>query len=801
MKVSLNWLSDHLDVSSRSVEELSDLLTFAGVEVEDVKTRGLKSDHVVIGRVESFVPHPNADRLRLCQVDDGSGTLRQIVCGAKNFNPGDKVPVALPGAELPGGFKIKESQLRGVLSQGMMCSGRELGYSDDHEGLMILPADAPVGKPLHELLETDTLFEVEVTPNRPDLLSHLGVARELAALAELPLKGRASHAETLTPARPATAEEIRLEDAEGCPFYTARIIRGVKVGPSPDWLKRKLESIGLRPINNIVDITNYVLMETGQPLHAFDLAKLNGGIVVRPAAEGETFLALDGKTYELNAGDLVIADQTRPAALAGVMGGEESGVTESTTDILLESAYFQPSRVRRTSRRLGLTSDSSYRFERGVDPRQTAGVSEFAVKLILEIAGGVADERLLTAGAPPALTGSVSLNVPRMQRLLGAPVSGEAAAGILTRLGLVLTSPADAETLTFDVPGYRQDLQRPVDLIEEVARVHGIANIRAETSGIFAPSSAPDALYDFKMNLRRSLAARGLYEAQTIKLISEGQLADALGATPQLLKPLPLKNPLSADHTTMRPSVLPGLLAVAERNVRAGFAALRLFETGTVFSLAPDGKVLERETLGLLLSGPVGEPAWNAPEPRVADAFDLRGLIEALLPGLSMKLKPVTLKHGCLLLAAQVLVNGKPVGLFGQLHPARVRALESRHPVYVAELDVAQLHKVATREVKFEELPKFPAVTRDVSMEAPKDLPNAKLEEFFAAQKEPLLKSAVVFDVFTDPTGQKIAADRKSVAYTLTYRDNARTLESSEVDAAHARVLEALKKAFPVGIR
>ncbi|MES2706885.1 MAG: phenylalanine--tRNA ligase subunit beta [Verrucomicrobiota bacterium] len=794
MKVSLNWLSDHLDLSSRSTAQLSDLLTFAGIEVEGITERGVRSDRLVVGQVISFVPHPNADRLRLCQVDDGSGTPRQIVCGAKNFAEGDKVPVALPGAVLPGGFEIKESPLRGVLSQGMLCAGREIGFSDDADGLMILPADAPVGTPIHDYLEVDTVIEVEVTPNRPDWLSHLGMARELSALAQIPLKGRADHTAATVPAADA-GDAVRLDDAQGCPFYTARRIRGVKVAPSPAWLVRKLESIGLRPINNIVDITNYVLMEMGQPLHAFDLAKLQGGIVVRAAGEGESFTALDGKTHALTTADLVIADDVHAAALAGVMGGESSGVTETTTDILLEAAWFHPTRVRHTSRRLGLISDSSYRFERGTDPAQVAGASELAARLILELAGGTAEETLLTAGAPPVLTGEVTLDLPRAQRLLGTPVSEEEVTGILTRLNL---QPAE-KPLTFRIPGYRQDLQRPVDLVEEIARVYGIANIPASTEGRFVPASAADAAYDYRMSLRRNLAGQGVFEALTIKLVSGAQLEDALGTTPQLLPALPLRNPLSDDHTTMRPSLVPGLLATAARNIRMGTASLRFFETGTIFASTPDGKAIERDALALLLSGPVKPASWSDSAPRIADAADLRGLLEALAPGLSVKLKPV--KSDRLLIAAQVIVNGKPVGLCGQVHPARVRAIDARHPIHVAELDLALLQKAVSREVKFEEIPRFPAITRDIALEVPADLTNSRLEDFFSAQKEPLLIGVALFDVFADPTGQKLAADKKSLAYTLTYRDPAKTLATAEADAVHTRIVESLKKALPVSVR
>ena len=366
MKLSLNWLKEYLLVR-HSIEEIVEALTFAGVEVEGVEQRGADLENVIVAQVESFEPHPNADRLSVCRVNDGSAVARQIVCGAKNFRAGDKVALALPGAVLPGGMKIKVSKLRGVESEGMLCSPKELHLADDAAGLLILPADASVGSPLSGIFPPDTVIEVEVTPNRPDLLSHFGIARELAALIDLP--------EPALPKIVATPEStredsgvVRLEASAGCPFYSARLLRGIRVGPSPGWLRQRLEAVGLRSINNVVDVTNYVLLELGQPLHAFDAAKIRGGIVVRLANPGEELLALDGKDYELGPDDVVIADHDRALAIAGVMGGERSGVAATTTEILLESAYFNPGFIRRTSRRLGLISDSSFRFERGVDP-------------------------------------------------------------------------------------------------------------------------------------------------------------------------------------------------------------------------------------------------------------------------------------------------------------------------------------------------------------------------------------------------------------------------------------------------
>ncbi|MGE9269879.1 MAG: phenylalanine--tRNA ligase subunit beta, partial [Verrucomicrobiales bacterium] len=425
MNVSLNWLSHHLDLKGKSPAELDALLTFAGVEVEDIQLRGVPSEKIVVAQIKEAVAHPNADKLKVTQVDAGEGQLRQIVCGAKNYQVGDKVPCCLPGADL-GGFVIGETKMRGVESKGMLAAASEIGLTDEEDGLMILPENFEIGKPLKELFEHDVLLEVEVTPNRPDLLSHYGMARELATLLEAPLSDL-----QIPPRNEYSPEGIRLEAPEACPFYTAVQISGVTVKPSPSWLKARLEAIGLRPINNVVDITNFVLHELGQPLHAFDAAKITGDLVIRTAKEGEVFKALDEESYPLEAGDCVISDSSHSAlALAGIMGGLDSGVTETTTDIILESAYFTPSGIRRTSRRTTLMSDSSYRFERGADPQAVQTASALAVQLITELAGGTAQAHTLTAGEPPTLTQPVKLDLERLDQLTGASIPHEEAAGI-----------------------------------------------------------------------------------------------------------------------------------------------------------------------------------------------------------------------------------------------------------------------------------------------------------------------------------------------------------------------------------
>lgn len=796
MQTSLSWLSTHLDLSSYTVPQLSDLLTFAGVEVEGIEEKGVTTDKVVVAQIQSFVQHPDADKLSVCQVDDGSGTPRQIVCGAKNFKAGDKVPLALPGAVLAGGFAIKEGKLRGVDSLGMMCSGKELGLGEDHAGLLIMSPDSPVGTPFNQLNPSDVLFDLEITPNRSDLLSHLGLARELAALTGLPLKSERDHAKTTTKAKKAADDQVAIQAGEACPMYTARLIKGVKVGPSPEWLRRRLESIGLRPINSIVDITNFVLMEMGQPLHAFDLDKLNGGIVVRMAAEGEKFLALDGQTYALQTDDLVIADSQRPVAIAGVMGGEETGVTETTVNVLLESAYFAPSGIRRTSRRLALSSDSSYRFERGVDPRQVLGASELATKLILSIAGGTAEDIVLVAGETPSLVGEVTLDEDRTRKLLGTPdITGDEFHAILEKLGLTKKS-ANKHESHWGIPSYRLDLQRPVDLIEEIARVVGLDRVPSRQVAVASPVEAADRNYDFAMGQRQSLASRGFFEAQTLRLISNAQLAD----NPNSAEGVAVKNPLSEDHSTLRPSIVPGLIATAALNIRQGLHRLRFFELGRVFLTLPKGGSREEERLAMLLSGPVSPTSWHAREPQAADIHELVGQIQNLTRT-ALEVRPAKENTANFLLTSELRAGNRVLGWIAQLHPSRARDIDARHPIYVAELLLSALRQGSTGPTKFDELPRFPGMTRDVAMEVPADLPHAKVAAFFAAQKHPLFIGAEVFDVFTDPTGQKIANDRKSIAWTLTYRASDKTLETAEVDAAHKAILTALEKTLSAKVR
>lgn len=793
MKVSLNWLGSHLNLSGKSIKEIDDLFTFAGVEVEGIEAKGISSDKIVVAQIIEAVQHPNADKLKVTQVDAGEGTLRQIVCGAKNYKVGDKVPCCLPGAELPGGFTIGETKMRGVESKGMLAAAAEIGLPAGEDGLLILPADSVIGKPVKEMFDSDVLLELEVTPNRPDLLSHRGMGRELATLLrtpflplEIPAAGKFSE----------DASVVRVDAPEACPFYTAVRIKGVTVKESPAWLKKRLESIGLHPINNVVDVTNFVLHELGQPLHAFDAAKVSGAIVVRQANDGETFSALDDSKHELVAGDLVISDESGAAlALGGVMGGAESGVTGTTTEILLESAYFTPQGIRRTSRRTALSSDSSYRFERGVDPQGVLPASALAAKLILETAGGEAGVTFVS-GTAPVLTKPVVLDEKRLNQLMGGSISLEAAEEILTRLGLSKLTDG-----SWEIPSFRADLQRHIDLVEEIARVHGLDNVPSRFLGSFVPQSAVDKAYDADMVLRRRLAALGFYECQTIKLISDAQVSDVLPLRPlqdgDLIR---VKLPLSEDHAVMRPSIVPGLIASAERNVRQGQKALRFFEMGRVFRNAGGGKAKdqESETLAVLVSGSTQPFGW-AQTDRTADLYDLKGSLGALLPNRSIKFAPK--ERDGFALASDIKVDDQNIGVFARLSLAKERDLDFTSPVFVAELDLGKLRKLIVGASHVEDLPQFPGSSRDAAMELPVSTANSQIETVIAKHAEPLLIASECFDVFTDPSGVKLPADRKSVAYRFQYRAVDRTLKAEEVDAAHQKMLKALADGLGVKFR
>ncbi|MEI6083949.1 MAG: phenylalanine--tRNA ligase subunit beta [Verrucomicrobiota bacterium] len=760
MKFTYNWLKQYVDFDW-SPQQLAEKLTFAGIEVEDIVTLGGKiPEQVVIGQILASEKHPNADKLSVCRVNDGTGE-RQIVCGAKNYKVGDKVPLALPGAAMGAGFTIKESKLRGILSQGMMCSAEELGLPKGEDGLLILPADAPLGKKFAEYVGPgDTVYDIEVTPNRPDWLSVIGIAREIAALTGNALKlpeipphlNPLPHGERRQTGSPLpTGGEgqgegagVLVEAPDLCPRYTARMIRGVKVGPSPAWLQQILEKVGLRSINNVVDVTNYVLLESGHPLHAFDFNLLKGNrIVVRRAKVGEEFAALVGSQHKLTGEMLVIADAERAVALAGVMGGQNSEINDATTDVLLESAWFLPANVRKTSKQLSLASDSSYRFERGADIGGVIWASNRAALLIQQLAGGTIGG-FVDVLAQPVVKRRVKCRYAQVNRVLGVEVPPAKVQKIFAGLSLVVVAE-DATGCEVEVPTFRVDLEREADLIEEVCRIYGVENIPAKMQPALPAVSAFDAQWDERCRVRETLNALGFHEALNQTMVSEGALK--------------LQNPLNAEMTALRHSLVPGLLQNLRTNVSRHQYDVRLFEIGRVF--AADGK--ESLRLALAATGRRTTGDWERTEK--TDYFDLKGALEQL--GVTAEITEIPEK--------------------------KAKKLDLRDAVYCAEFDFTAATK---GEKQFAELPKFPAIVRDVALVVDEAITHQQVLE--AVERTNILEQVALFDVFR---GGSIPAGKKSVAYSLTFRAGDRTLTDAEVNAAHARIKQQLQMKLACEIR
>src|SRR6266550_2857995 len=767
MKFSVNWLREFVDLP-KNPEEIAELLTRAGIETEKIETRGAKIDKVIVSEITASSRHPNADRLTVCEVDDGSSTKRQIVCGATNYKVGDKVPLALPGAKLPNGTEIRNSKLRGVRSEGMLSSPIELGLGEDASGLLILSPDAKIGAPIGDLFPADTILDVEITPNRGDLPSHFGLAREIAALSGRKLKSMPRDANIEIKKSGVTIAATR-----ECPFFSARKIANVKVRPSPQWLRANIESVGIRSINNVVDVSNFVMLELGQPTHAFDADKLSGEINVRLAREGEKFLALDGKTYALTPENLVIADDERAVGIAGVMGGEESGVTESTRNVLLESAYFLPASIRRTARELNLPSDASYRFERDIDPEMILPASTRVTELICEVAGATSAPTVAVAGELPPDPPDVSLRYEGLDQLLGIHIEPATADGILTRFGL--TKSDSASHPRWKIPSYRRDLQREVDLIEEIIRAHGIEKIPSADRSRFTPLSEADRNFDFETKLRRDLIALGLTEARTSSLIARSELAKATGA-------IELRNPLSEDHVALRTSLIAGLLGAVARNIRAGAERIALFEIGNTFS-PPTGE--QQRKLAIALCGQVTSGTdWRGAKKRQLDFFDLKGALNAVG---AFEFRRSS--QPSFVLMAEIFYQTDRIGYGAQLSATT----SATAPVLVAEIDLARIAQTKEDAKPFKEIDRYPEVTRDIAMFVGPKVTHAEILAAIASANEPLLEKVELFDLFMENDGKGMPEMKKSLAYSLTYRDKNRTLTSEEVSAVHARIRERLR--------
>ncbi|NOY74510.1 MAG: phenylalanine--tRNA ligase subunit beta [Kiritimatiellaeota bacterium] len=806
MKLSLNWLSDYLDLPCGPLE-LADKLTMAGIEVEEInEIGGDVPEGIVVVEIIKRSPHPDAGKLSVCQVNTGTETL-QVVCGAPNCDAGVKAPLATIGTVLIDSdsgdkLKIKKSKLRGVESYGMLCAADELGLPGGHNGILELPADARVGAPLKSCLDTDTIYELEITPNRPDWLSHWGVARDLSALTRARLRFPDIAVPKFTGTGDAVTVQVRKPSL--CPRYTARVIRGAKIAESPEWLKKRLTSIGLRPINNVVDVTNFVLMELGHPLHAFDLDLLEGnGIVVRKPEPGEKMKALDGSELSLSPDNLVICDQVKPVALAGVMGGEHSGVTEKTVNILLESAVFDPSNIRSTSRNLKITSASSYRFERGVDFEMASKASDRAVKLILELAGGKLASELIDVRAEHKPPKPVLCRFDKIRAILGAEVSNEKMLQIFSGLGLKVER-SDSASCVLLPPSYRLDIYREADLAEEVARIHGLDNIPpAPLAAISGGDREKDAYYGFE-TLRDQLARVGLNECVNYSLISiDKALLDARFADITVKK---IKNPISLELACLRPSLFPQMLETVERNIARGNRDLRLFELGNVFCADESMFSEERLECAIAITGKAHPERFSAERDVNVDFYDLKGVVKALFEIRRNKCEfhalPTDTKASANFApgtAAEIVVDGRVVGECGETAPNLVKGMRMTAPLFIAVIQADSLLSGKKRGVKFSQIPQFPSTSRDVAFIADESLEHAEVMKVIGKAKLKNLEKVELFDLFKDE--KTLGAGRKSMAYSLTFRASDRTLTDKEVNAAHDKLRARLAETLNVELR
>jgi phenylalanyl-tRNA synthetase beta chain len=819
MKITLNWLKQYVDFNW-SPEELAERLTMLGLEVEGVHKVAGEFDGVVVAQVITRDKHPNADKLSVCRVHDGKGE-RQIVCGAQNFKAGDKVPLILPGASLPlkpgdkEPFTIKVGKIRNVESHGMLCSHEELSLDPEkiglkkEDGLLILREDAKVGQPFAEYLGRtggDVVYDLEITPNRPDWNSVIGIAREIAALTGNALKLPTLPAINSQPSTLNALVNVRLDAPDLCPRYTARVIKGVKVGPSPDWLRATLEKVGLRSISNVVDVTNFVMLEVGQPLHAFDYHLIANGedgkptIVVRRAGAGEKFKTLDGKEHELRAENLLIADEQKGIALAGVMGGQNTEINDQTVDVLIESAYFAPSNVRHTSKTLGLRTDSSYRFERGCDPNWGVDyASRRAAQLILETAGGTLAESVVDAYPQAIKPKEIALRFAKTTELLGVAIEPDQQCKFIASLGLTEVSGNSAlrtpHSALFTIPTHRPDLKREVDLIEEIARLYGVDKIPATAPRGAHGENAFDAIYDQLAGVRRTLTGLGLNEAQGQTLISSTDC----GASTEVVS---LANPLSADMDVLRPSLLPGLVHSLRHNVSRKNYDIALFEVGRVF-VNVNGQAREERRLAIALTGRRGPAFWNGDDREAkADAMDLKGFVEDVLEHFGLRGVQFTQRAestAMFLESAAIALGGKlPLGEMGQLLPALAKKNDLRDAVFLAELRLDELIARGNAGKSFKALPQFPSSRRDLAMLVPEATTHEAVLAAVKQAKPANLESVELFDVFR---GKNVPEGQKSVAYAFTYRGADKTLTDTEVNAAHAKVIESFKNQIKATVR
>lgn len=798
MKVSLKWLSEYIDLSDISVDEAAEIITKAGLEVDEIIDNRKVFKNFVVGYVKEKKKHPNADKLSLCVVNDGNEDFN-VVCGAPNVDAGQKIAFAKVGAIIPNGqFEIKKAKIRGEVSLGMICSESELGISDNHDGIIVLDPSLKEGTDLAKALGLDDVtFEIDLTPNRADALSHIGIARDLAASLNRQFKLPHFQLNEIEDESSSFAK-VSIEDAEGCPRYIGKVVRDVKVQESPEWLKKKLTSIGLRPINNVVDVTNFVLYEIGQPLHAFDLDVLEGNeIVVRQAGNDKKFITLDSKERELENNDLMICDKHKPVAIAGIMGGENSEVTTKTKNILIESAYFNPSRVRKTARRLALSTDASYRFERGTDIEITLWAAQRTAQLIAELGNGKICKGELDVYPIKFTPKVVDLRFARLNKILGFEIDSSKATDIIKNLGIKVLSVND-EKLTAEIPAFRPDIEREIDLIEEVARINGYDNI-PDFDHIKVALDKHIDQSKYVDELRNKLTALGFNEIVTNSLLNEDR-ANLFG------KPISLMNPQSKEMSHLRTSLIPGALTTISNNLKVRENNLSLFEIGHTFQNIGKGviksfdDIAENEMLLMVQTGKLIEDEWYAKN-NDSSLFSLKGSIEELFS----KLKILTNLDVNLEASKEnskniftYLYKTKIVCSIGELDQKLLKLYDIEQQVFFAEINIGILKSIELEEKKFSPLLKFPKIIRDCAFVLDQKIVTSDVEKTIYQGSSKLLKNIKLFDIFeSDSLGE----GKKSLAFQLEYFDQNRTLTEEEVEKDFWNAIETVKTKFNAQLR
>ena len=840
MKISLKWLNDYIDIQDHIAQpqELANLLTAGGIEVEGVEDLANAFDHVVIGHILKKEQHPNADRLSVCQVSTGDGVVHQIVCGARNHQQGDNVVAALPGAILPGNFAIKKSKIRDVESGGMLCSNKELGLQGESEGIVILPKEAPAGQSFAKYMGfDDILFELKVTPNRADCLSHFGLAREIAAVLGRPTR---FPIETLVEEAGSTRARLALElkAPDLAPRYAGRGVVGVKVGPSPDWLIKRLEAVGMKPINNVVDVTNYVMMELGQPLHVFDFRQLQGNkIIVDRSVKGEKFTTLDGTELTLDGTELTIRDSQRAVALAGIIGGKNSGIQTDTTDIFIESAYFVPSAIRRTARKFGIETDSSYRFARGTNPEAVPLAMNRAALLIQTVAGGKIMGEHHDQYPNPIRHIPIEIDLALLTERLGYKVDGAEFVDWMNRLGCSVKQVSESERgprWSVTPPLFRWDMTLDMDLVEEFARLHGYQHIPETLPALASAPASHDAAFTIEAKIRRLLQGEGVLQAINYAFVSKFAQDRLLGLTEihrAAIKglglrvtetPVQIVNPLNEELNVMRTSLLPGLVKNVLNNSRFGNSSGRLFELGYAHfsepaSAANSGKsassdasgsanlqYLQEHRLALAFWGHQAD-LWHK-KPLTDVVFELKGAVEGLFKGLQMNRwkwfplqgetqVPEFLHPGQ---AARIEFEGKPVGFIGTLHPEILDEHKIRESVAVAEFNLERLLSGQPKSPNYKSISRMPSTERDIALQIPKSLPASNVETEIKKAAGDLLVAVRVFDIFE---GGNLPEDQRSVAFRLVFQSKDATLEDGVINALRDKVVESVIKKFGATLR